>query len=334
MQLLLAETFYGGSAAPKAVHEVCFKVPVRVVAVRIVGQGEAPHPELSFQGQTPDAPFVLELFGAMRGKGALCAALLSEPYQHEAISGALVQLAPTEELLDYVVIRCGHAHAHAHAEQVHANRAVQSSPTVALRRVDTTSPVSICFYGTSADHSAQSVPAWQSLPGFWCAWCVRCRDRGAPVPAVCGRAQMGGLFGATAQGAGGEGLPRLRLQRRMMHETLAESANLLVFPETTEVGSSQERPSSPPGLGRGGGAATRPVALTPASPSHLPARCSSRRCSRTLARQRCSSNSRPRRPSARARPGHRLRPSWRSAATAAAHHRVRPRVPRRRSSRL
>ena len=107
MQLLLAETFYGGSAGPKAVHEACFKVPVRVVAVRIVGQGEAPHPELSFQGQTPDAPFVLELFGAMRGKGALCAAMLSEPY--EAISGALVQLAPTEELLDYVVIRCGHA---------------------------------------------------------------------------------------------------------------------------------------------------------------------------------------------------------------------------------
>ena len=110
MQLLLAETFYG-SAGPKAVHEVCFKVPVRVVAVRIVGQGEAPHPELSFQGQTPDAPFVLELFGAMRGKGTLCAALLSEPHRHETTSGATatIQLVPTEELLDYVVIRCGHA---------------------------------------------------------------------------------------------------------------------------------------------------------------------------------------------------------------------------------
>jgi hypothetical protein len=212
MQLLLAETFYGGSAGPKAVHEACFKVPVRVVAVRIVGQGEAPHPELSFQGQTPDAPFVLELFGAMRGKGALCAALLSEPYQHEAISGALIQLSPTEELLDYVVIRCGHAHAH--AEQVHAYRATQSSPTVALHRVDTTSPVSICFYGTSADHTAQSVPAWQSLPGFWCAWCVRGRARGAPVPAVCGSAQMGGVLGASARlaGGGGGGLPRLRSQ--------------------------------------------------------------------------------------------------------------------------
>ena len=333
MQLLLAETFYG-SAGPKAVHEVCFKVPVRVVAVRIVGQGEAPHPELSFQGQTPDAPFVLELFGAMRGKGALCAAMLSEPYQHEAISGALIQLAPTEELLDYVVIRCGHAHAH--AEQVHADRATQSSPTVALRRVDTTSPVSVCFYGTSADHTAQSVPAWQSLPGFWCA--LACEVQGS------GRASAGcvrecadgvGCWGPLRTRVGGEGLPRLpRLQRRMMHETLVESANLLVLPETPEVGASQERPSSPPGLGRGGGAATRPVALTPASPSHLPVRCSSRRCSRTLARQRCSSNSRPRRPSARARPGRRLWPSWRSAATAAARHRVHPRVLRRRSSRL
>ena len=119
MQLLLAETFYTpGSAGPKTVHEACFKVPVRVVAVRIVGVGEAPHPELSFQGQTPDGRFVLELFGAMRGKGALCTPLLSEPYHHEAISGALVRLGAAEELLDYVVIRCGHAHSH--AQQVHA----------------------------------------------------------------------------------------------------------------------------------------------------------------------------------------------------------------------
>ena len=129
MQLLLAETFYTpGSAGPKAVHEACFKVPVRVVAVRIVGVGEAPHPELSFQGQTPDGRFVLELFGAMRGKGALCTPLLSEPYHHEAISGALVRLGAAEELLDYVVIRCGHAHSH--AEQVHArsHHAAQPDP--------------------------------------------------------------------------------------------------------------------------------------------------------------------------------------------------------------
>ena len=173
MQLLLAETFYApGSAGPKAVHEACFKVSVRVVAVRIVGVGEAPHPELSFQGQTPDAPFVLELFGAMRGKGALCAPLLSEPYHHEAISGALIQLGPTEELLDYVVIRCvAHSHATPTPSECTRDRATQPSPAVALRRVDTTSPLSICFYGTAADQSApQSVPAWQSLPGFWCAW--------------------------------------------------------------------------------------------------------------------------------------------------------------------
>ena len=167
MQLLCAETFHGGSAGPKVIHEVSFKCPVRVTAVHIVGQGEAPHPELGFKGQTPDVPLVLELFGAMRGKGTLCAALLSEPHRHEgASSSSTIQLGPTEELIDYMVIRFDPAH----VELGHTNCAAHS-PTVALRRAETTSPISLCIYGTSTDHSAQSVPAWQSLSGFWCA-CV------------------------------------------------------------------------------------------------------------------------------------------------------------------
>ena len=97
--LLLAETFEGG-----LVHEAEFKRPVRVSAFRVVAEGEVPHPEIGFQGQTPAVPFALELYGAVRGKGTLCAALLPEPYRHDA-SATTTQMLPAEGVYDYLVIR-------------------------------------------------------------------------------------------------------------------------------------------------------------------------------------------------------------------------------------
>ena len=108
--LLFAGTL-SPNEVPNSVHEVRFDRPVVLRAFRIVCEGEAPHPEISFQGRTPPTALNVELFGSRHRPGAsLCTALLSEPHRRANLNSPSVihQLgeAAASTLVDYLVIRC------------------------------------------------------------------------------------------------------------------------------------------------------------------------------------------------------------------------------------
>ena len=83
--LLFADTFKPNTT-PRSVHEVRFKRPVNLSSFRIVCDGEVPHNELPFHGQTPPVQLGIEFFGAEHGKDKLCTALLKGPHRRDETS--------------------------------------------------------------------------------------------------------------------------------------------------------------------------------------------------------------------------------------------------------
>jgi hypothetical protein len=89
MTLLFADTLKPNTT-PQSVHEVRFKRPVHLQFFRIVCDGECPHPELPFSGETPPLQLTVELFACEHGSDPLCTALLASPFLRSEI------LAPSD----------------------------------------------------------------------------------------------------------------------------------------------------------------------------------------------------------------------------------------------
>lgn len=109
--LLFAGTLDPNST-PQSVHEVRFHRPCTLCALRIVSLGERPHPEISFEGQTPPTQVTVEVFGCEYGRDAgaeTCVSLLDQPLQRQGVGVPSPLLAlgrvATETMVDYVVIR-------------------------------------------------------------------------------------------------------------------------------------------------------------------------------------------------------------------------------------
>ena len=110
VRLLFAETLKPNTS-PKSVHEIRFSRPVRLHAFRLVCNGERPHDELPFTGETPNIQLTVELFACEHGKDSLCTALLPEPFlRHETNAPSTLQALPTaSSRCTYLVVRCGSA---------------------------------------------------------------------------------------------------------------------------------------------------------------------------------------------------------------------------------
>ena len=103
--LLFADTLQPNTSN---VHEIRFKHPVHVHGFRIVGDGERPHTELSFEGRTSPALVTIELFGCEHGSGAvLCTSLLTEPHRHQVGPSMVHELVPSaaNARINYLVVR-------------------------------------------------------------------------------------------------------------------------------------------------------------------------------------------------------------------------------------
>jgi hypothetical protein len=103
--LLFADTLQPNASK---VHEIRFKHPVHVHGFRIVGDGERPHTELSFEGRTSPEIVKIELFGCEHGSGAvLCTSLLTEPHRHQVGPSMVHELVPSaaNARINYLVVR-------------------------------------------------------------------------------------------------------------------------------------------------------------------------------------------------------------------------------------
>lgn len=109
LSLVFADTLLPNTT-PQSVHEIRFKQTVQLRAFRIVAEGERPHGEIAFEGQTPPTQVTLQLFGCEHGAASLCAPLLAEPHLRQDLSvpSPLHELADTVTQLrcNYLVIRC------------------------------------------------------------------------------------------------------------------------------------------------------------------------------------------------------------------------------------
>ena len=109
MLLLYADTL-SANTTPQSVHEIRFTQPVLLQAFRIVCEGEKPHADLSFEGQTPPTQLTVELFGCEHGSSTpLCVPLLDEPHRRHAVGtpSSMVHLseAASAKRCTYLVIR-------------------------------------------------------------------------------------------------------------------------------------------------------------------------------------------------------------------------------------
>ena len=105
--LLFADTL-APNTVPHSVHEIRFRQPVYLHAFRIVCDGERPHVETSFVGQTAPAQLTIELFGCEHGRGvSTCVDLLAAPHQRQRLAcpSAMNKVAGASARVDYVVIR-------------------------------------------------------------------------------------------------------------------------------------------------------------------------------------------------------------------------------------
>ena len=109
VSLLFADTLRPNTT-PRSVHEIRFKQPMHLHAFRIVAEGERPHAETGFEGQTPPTQLTLELFGCEHSTATLCEPLTAEPHRRHSVSAPSSMLQLTEAAsamrCDYVVIRC------------------------------------------------------------------------------------------------------------------------------------------------------------------------------------------------------------------------------------
>ena len=109
MLLLFADTLKANTT-PQSVHEIRFSQPVLLQGFRVVCDGEKPHAELSFEGQTPPTQLTLEIFGCEHGDSTtLCIPLLSEPHRRQGVGSPstmvlLAEVAATTRCT-YLVIR-------------------------------------------------------------------------------------------------------------------------------------------------------------------------------------------------------------------------------------
>ena len=104
-RLLLADTLRPNTT-PQSVHEVRFKRPVNLQYFRIVCDGETPHPELPFSGETPHVQLTVELFACEHGTDSMCTALLPEPFLRQEIAApSSLQALPKPVRCTYLVIR-------------------------------------------------------------------------------------------------------------------------------------------------------------------------------------------------------------------------------------
>lgn len=140
---LLAACDFTPNFTPLSEHEITFSTPCIIHAFRIVCEGEQPHPEISFQGQTAPTQFSIEIFGCKHGASAksVCTALLSEPFERDNDSSPspMIRVVPeaADMPIDYIVIR---------------------APPV---------PLSICFYGIEVeDADAPTIEPWTLLPAY------------------------------------------------------------------------------------------------------------------------------------------------------------------------
>ena len=147
MTLLYCDTL-APNTTPVSVHEIRFNKPVHIHSFRIVCDGERPHPEIPFQGRTPNASLKIELFGCHHGKAKLCAALLDEPHRRQNLNSP----SPTCKLSEK-------------ATAMPINYLVVRTVPMAL---------SLCLYGVEADEGpAPEPPHWERLPAFGCAPAIR-----------------------------------------------------------------------------------------------------------------------------------------------------------------
>jgi hypothetical protein len=106
--LLYADTLKPNTT-PQSVHEVRFKRPVHLQYFRIVCDGECPHSELNFSGETPSLQLTIELFGCEHGSEPICTALLPAPFLRSEMVGPsqmqALSAAAASARCTYLVIR-------------------------------------------------------------------------------------------------------------------------------------------------------------------------------------------------------------------------------------
>ena len=109
LSLVFADTLLPNTT-PQSVHEIRFKRPVHLRAFRVVAEGERPHTEIRFEGQTPPTQVALQMFGCEHGAATLCASMLGEPHLRQDLStpSQLHMLNDEAATLrcNYLVLRC------------------------------------------------------------------------------------------------------------------------------------------------------------------------------------------------------------------------------------